>query len=158
MLGRALLAFLALPGVVAFLVPLGAVVLVGAAAVHPLGQVVVGLGCAALLWTVRDFLMVGRGTLAPWRPPQQLVVVGLYRVSRNPMYVAVLTILFGWAITFWSLALLGYMAVVAVAFRLRVIRAEEPALARRFGADWTNYCHRVPRWVGAIHLQPDRGA
>ena len=59
-----------------------------------------------LLWCVRDFYVSGRGTLAPLDPPKRVVIVGLYRFVRNPMYVAVLTILVGWALLYgsWLLA------------------------------------------------------
>ncbi len=66
--------------------------------VTPRGVPLLGLGTVLLLWCVRDFYVAGRGTLAPWDPPRHLVTVGLYRVSRNPMYLAVLLVLTGWAI------------------------------------------------------------
>ena len=105
MFARALFAFLALPGIVAFAVPLAQVF-------DPAGLLPLGIGFAALLWCVRDFYIFGKGTLAPWAPPKNLVVCGLYRYSRNPMYVAVILILAGWAIGFHSRLLLGYMVVV----------------------------------------------
>jgi protein-S-isoprenylcysteine O-methyltransferase Ste14 len=101
-----------------------------------------------LLWCVRDFYVAGRGTLAPWSPPRRLVTVGPYRLSRNPMYVAVLLILCGWALTFASPTFWFYMACVAVAFHLRVVFFEEPWLARTHGAAWLAYRNRVPRWLG----------
>jgi protein-S-isoprenylcysteine O-methyltransferase Ste14 len=143
---RALVAFLALPGVVAFLVPW---LLVSshrsfrAAALAPIAA-----GSALLLWCVRDFYVAGRGTLAPWAPPRHLVTVGLYRLSRNPMYVAVLLILCGWALGFRSRTLWTYAACVAVAFHLRVRLFEEPWLARTHGPAWLDYRARVPRWLG----------
>ena len=147
MLLRALLAFLALPGVVAFAVPLliaatdpvrGAIVLPGVA--------VVLVGCALLLWCVRDFYVAGKGTLAPWDPPRRLVVVGLYRHVRNPMYVAVLTLVAGWAIVFASWRLAVYVAFLAVAFHVRVVWHEEPWLAAQFGETWRRYRAHVRRW------------
>lgn len=100
---RAVVAFLALPGMVAFAVPL--LVLrpaITAAGLAPAGFAPVVLGCVILLWCVHDFYVAGRGTLAPWSPPSRLVIIGLYRFSRNPMYVGVLLILCGWAIAFRS--------------------------------------------------------
>ena len=64
------------------------------------------------------------------RPPEKLVVVGLYRYSRNPMYIAVALVLLGWAISFGSMGLLAYTLIVMVAFHLRVVLGEEPWLAR----------------------------
>ncbi len=91
MLWRALLAFLALPGVVAITVPgwYGASTLRTGGPFHVIGLWPLAIGLLMLLWCVRDFYVAGNGTLAPWAPPQNLVTVGLYRYSRNPTYVAV---------------------------------------------------------------------
>jgi protein-S-isoprenylcysteine O-methyltransferase Ste14 len=75
------------------------------------------------------------------------VVVGLYRYTRNPMYVAVVAILLGWAISFALRELYFYAIAVAVAFHLRVVFGEEPWLARKHGAQWADYTNRVPRWL-----------
>jgi protein-S-isoprenylcysteine O-methyltransferase Ste14 len=145
---RAAVAFLALPGVVAFVVPL--FLLAPRRYVFDRwGLLPLSLGVALLLWTVRDFYVAGRGTLAPWSPPEELVVVGLYRVSRNPMYIAVVLVLAGWAIGFHSRDLAIYAAVVAVAFHLRVVFGEEPWLARTHREKWDRYKQRVPRWLGS---------
>ncbi len=148
MFARALIAFLAMPGVVAFVLP--ALWLwrgESAPLVHPVGLVPLVLGVIGLLWCVRDFYVVGKGTLAPWQPPKRLVIVGLYRWSRNPMYLAVLSILLGWAAAFASAGVLAYGLAVAVAFELRVVLGEEPWLARTHGEEWTSYLGRVRRWL-----------
>jgi len=116
--------------------------------VHPLGLVVLAAGTTGLLWCVRDFYVVGNGTLAPWAPPEHLVVVGLYRYSRNPMYVCVALVLLGWAIAFASTGLFVYTLVVVTAFHLRVVLGEEPWLARTHGEQWRHYARSVPRWFG----------
>lgn len=145
---QALLAFLVLPGVVAISVPVAwLMVTSNRTAAHPAGVALLAAGAAALLACVRDFYVSGKGTLAPWAPPQRLVEVGLYRYTRNPMYVAVVTMLAGWALAFGSAALAAYAAVVAVAFHLRVVRHEEPFLARTHGERWASYSRRVPRWL-----------
>ncbi len=144
---RALIAFVALPGIVAFLVPIAWSWVAGLSMHWPLGLVLVILGTFGLLWCVRDFYVSGKGTLAPWAPPQHLVVVGLYRYSRNPMYVAVALILVGWAAAFWSVALLIYALAAMAAFHLRVVLGEEPWLARTHGAAWQQYTRRVRRWI-----------
>jgi protein-S-isoprenylcysteine O-methyltransferase Ste14 len=145
MFAKALFAFLALPGTVAFLVPL----LLAPRGVIPnlFGLLPMSLGVAMLLRCVRDFYVAGKGTLAPWSPPRHLVTIGLYRFSRNPMYVAVSTILLSWAVVFRSQGLLVYAVCVMVAFHLRVIFAEEPWLAREFGEEWDRYRAAVPRWL-----------
>ena len=103
-------------------------------------------GIAGLLSCVHAFYVAGRGTLAPWAPPVHLVVVGLYRYSRNPMYIAVTLILLGWAVSFALPGLYLYTLIVAIAFHLRVVFGEEPWLARTHGARWQEYVRRVPRW------------
>lgn len=151
---RALLAFLACPGVVALVVP--SVIALGgtpSAVVHPAGYVLVGGGLALLVWCVRDFYVAGKGTLAPWDPPRSLVVVGLYRWSRNPMYVAVTLILLGWAVAYASRALLIYALIVMIAFHLRVVYGEEPWLARIHGDAWERYRREVRRWVGRRRME-----
>ena len=148
MLGRALLAFLLLPGIVAFLVPLWlAWPAVRAGTFHWVALVLLAPGLALLLWCVREFYVTGKGTLAPWDPPRHLVAVGPYRVSRNPMYLGVLLILAGWTIAFASATLAVYALIVAGAFHLRVRLNEEPFLSRTHGAQWTQYSGRVPRWL-----------
>ena len=145
---RALLAFLALPGVVAYLVPL-----LVAPDARPdggwrwAGLLLVAAGSMLLLWCVREFYVAGRGTLAPWSPPRHLVSSGPYARSRNPMYVAVATVLIGWAVLFMSGTLLIYAVVIVIAFQLRVVLHEEPWLGRAHGEAWRHYRTRVRRWV-----------
>lgn len=146
MLTRAVIAFLVLPGVVAFLVPATWVWFSSLSLLCPLGLMLIVFGAAALVWCVRDFYIAGKGTLAPWAPPQALVIVGLYRYSRNPMYVAVAVILLGWAVLFLSVPLLMYALLVIVAFHFRVVFGEEPWLARKHGDVWQEYVQRVRRW------------
>jgi protein-S-isoprenylcysteine O-methyltransferase Ste14 len=100
------------------------------------GLVPLVVGLVALLWCVRDFYVSGKGTLAPWDPPRELVVVGLYRYTRNPMYVAVTLVLLGWSWALGSLGLPVYAVAVVIAFQLRVVLREEPWLAQTFGNQW----------------------
>ena len=149
MFWRALFAFIALPGMVALAVPLTWLWQAGRLQrVYPLGFAVLAVGMGGLLWCVRDFYVQGKGTLAPWSPTQNLVVGGLYRYSRNPMYVSVVLVLLGWAAAFASRGLLIYAACIALAFHLRVVYGEEPYLAQKHGAAWQAYVSRVPRWFG----------
>lgn len=105
------------------------------------------VGGILLLWCVRDFFVSGKGTLAPWDPPKRLVIVGLYRHVRNPMYLAVLAIVAGWTLLYASTAMATYLVFLAVAFHLRVILHEEPWLQRQFGDEWEAYAGSVSRWL-----------
>jgi protein-S-isoprenylcysteine O-methyltransferase Ste14 len=150
----AVIAFLVLPGTVAFLVPW--LLRPVPTRIHLAGLSLLAAGLVLLMWCVRDFYVAGRGTLAPWAPPERLVIVGLYRVSRNPMYLAVLIILGGWAVTFSSTGLWVYTLLVATAFHFRVVFGEEPWLARTHAAEWLGYRAQVPRWLGLASLHPYR--
>jgi protein-S-isoprenylcysteine O-methyltransferase Ste14 len=148
MFTRALIAFMVLPGLVAYVVPAAWLWLAGQTRLaQPLGLNLLAIGSFALLWCVRDFYVSGKGTLAPWAPPKSLVVVGLYRISRNPMYVAVVLVLLGWSVSFASLGLFVYAVAAAIGFHLRVVLGEEPWLARAHGSQWAHYVTRVRRWI-----------
>ena len=108
---------------------------------------VLALGLAIYFWCLWDFAVAGRGTPAPIDPPTQLVVRGLYRYVRNPMYIGVLLVVMAWALAFRSVAVLEYGTAVALAFHLFVVLVEEPLLRRRFGAAYEFYCRAVSRWV-----------
>jgi protein-S-isoprenylcysteine O-methyltransferase Ste14 len=148
MFAKALLAFLALPGLFAILVPAILVVVdpwrgTGYCA----GAIVIVCGVFILLRCIRDFYVSGRGTLAPWAPPSKLVIVGLYRYTRNPMYIGVVLFVMGTALLFTSALVAAYGVILAVVFHLRVIWSEEPWLAQQFGAEWTSYLESVSRWL-----------
>ena len=148
MIIRAAIAFLALPAVVAGLVP--ALIVRRATPDQSttfVGIALLGAGSFLLLWCVRDFFVSGKGTLAPWDPPKHLVVVGLYRHVRNPMYLAVLTVIAGWSLLYTSAWVAIYMTFLAVGFHVRVIMHEEPWLHRQFGVEWEAYCASVSRWL-----------
>lgn len=138
------------PGVVAGYVPFslvqGASLTAGVA--QWCGGALMSFGCAVYGWCLWDFAVTGRGTPAPIDPPRVLVVRGLYRWSRNPMYVGVLSVIAGWALIFRSLPVLGYGIVVALAFQTFVMLYEEPHLARVFGPSYQAYRQRVRRWLG----------
>lgn len=105
------------------------------------------IGAAGVLWCFWDFTFKGRGTPLPTDPPRELVVSGLYRHVRNPIYVSVMLILVGhflW-LGYWTLLL--YAGVAFVGTHLFVIGYEEPNLRRRFGDAYQNYLDAVPRWI-----------
>ena len=145
---RALIAFLLLPCVVAGVIPY---LVIGGnlrlAKTAPYGIGLATIGFVLLLWCVRDFYAAGKGTLAPWDPPKRLVIVGLYRFVRNPMYIAVLTLVAGWSLTFGSIWLGVYLCILALGFHLRVVIYEEPRLAQQFPAEWETYSKAVSRWL-----------
>ena len=149
-------AVLALPAVVAFVVPWGlAAVDAAAGGWSPWGLVVTVVGVAVLASTVAAFFTQGRGTLAPWNPPRRLVTTGLFARCRNPMYVGVVTTVVGHAWTCASPVVGGYAVVLAVGFHVRVVTFEEPWAARTFPEEWPAYRANVPRWLP--RLRPWRG-
>ena len=112
-----------------------------------IGWPVLLCGLWVLLWCVRDFYVIGKGTLAPWDPPEKLVIAGLYRLTRNPMYLAVLGCVAAWSLIAGSPVLAVYTLFLAFAFHLRVLFYEEPVQARQFGNDWKEYRTKVNRWL-----------
>lgn len=105
------------------------------------------LGAAILLVCVWEFAARGRATPAPMDAPRVLVVSGLYRHVRNPMYVGVTLVLAGWALLFASGALALYGACVFAGFNAFVLLYEEPTLRARFGESYARYSGAVRRWL-----------
>jgi len=112
-----------------------------------IGALAIAVGAGMYAWCLWDFATFGRGTPAPIDAPKQLVIRGLYRYTRNPMYVGVLTAIAGWALLFRSTTLLAYGAIVAACFAAFVVLYEEPHLARVFGEEYEQYKRRVGRWL-----------
>ena len=112
------------------------------------------LGLAVYLRCVWAFATVGRGTPAPIDPPRRLVVEGLYRYVRNPMYVGVLLILLGEVVLFGSLPLLVYAALFFLFFHGFTVLYEEPVLRRKFGEPYERYCESVHRWLPGRRYEP----
>ena len=104
------------------------------------------LGFLVMITCIISFAVNGKGTLSPVDPTKKLVTTGLYRFSRNPMYVGVMLILAGEALFFLSPDLLIYACMVFAAFFLFILLHEEPRLEKDFGAEYANYCKRVKRW------------
>jgi len=148
---RALASFIALPGMVAIILP------PTIALIDPFkgntwtpGIIIMAFGAFVLLWCVRDFFVSGKGTLAPWDPPKTLVVVGLYKFVRNPMYLGVLFLVLGWSCYFTSPLLLLYAIFFSQGFRRQVIYHEEPWLESQFQEQWQIYKKNVPRWLPRV--------
>ena len=104
-------------------------------------------GATIYFWCLWHFAVSGRGTPAPIDPPTRLVVRGLYRRVRNPMYLGVLLVVAGWAVYYRSIAVIEYAVALAVLFHAFVVFVEEPLLRRRFGAAYDEYTRTVGRWL-----------
>jgi len=122
-----------------------------------LGALLIICGTAVLLHAFVRFVTEGIGTPAPVAPPKHLVIGGLYRHVRNPMYLAVLAIIVGQAFAFGQLKLLFYAGAVFALFAAFVHGYEEPALRRRFGPEYDLYCRDVPAWWPRLRLRRPRG-
>jgi len=105
-------------------------------------------GWTVLLICAREFARAGRGTPAPYDPPRSLVTSGLYRFTRNPMYVGVVTAIFGQALWFHSRNATYYGFTMVLAFHVAILIYEEPRLTRVFGQQYLDYKRAVPRWIG----------
>ena len=140
----------AAPGVVAGLVPW---LLTGweprdmPIAARLAGIAMIAAGLPFLLHAFARFVTEGRGTPAPVAPTERLVIGGVYRWVRNPMYLAVGAVIAGQALLLGSLTLLAYLAVFAVSVFAFVRGYEEPTLRRRHGAEYDEYRRRVPGWL-----------
>jgi len=111
-----------------------------------LGLVLVVAGVAIVVESFLRFAIVGLGTPAPIAPTATLVVSGLYRHVRNPMYVGVLSAIVGQSLWLGHAGLLAYGGFVWMAFHVFVLLYEEPTLRRRYGPSYANYCAHVGRW------------
>lgn len=147
MLLRAIVAFLALPVIVAGIVPY-IITLIPAPLWWKsfLGILPISTGVLILIISAVSFYRRGKGTLAPWDPPKHLVVQDLYRYNRNPMYVGVILTVLGWAILTGNPWNDAYAILLCVVFHLRVVLYEEKEMERLFGNEWESYRSEVPRW------------
>jgi protein-S-isoprenylcysteine O-methyltransferase Ste14 len=116
-----------------------------------IGLAPVAAGAAVVLRCFADFVRRGRGTPAPYDPPRELVVAGLYRHTRNPQYLGVLALVSGEALLTGAPVLLPYAAALALGYHLFVTCHEEPTLRRLFGDAYVRYCAAVPRWLPTRH-------
>lgn len=112
-----------------------------------LGMVIAALGISMILWVGATFVRRGKGTPIPIEPPKRLVINGLYRYVRNPMYVGAVLIVIAEGIYFGSWLLLLYAAGLWAMLHLAMVIFEEPQLKRRFGKEYEQYMAVVPRWL-----------
>jgi len=111
-----------------------------------LGGTLLAAGVGVLTYAFAQFAIEGLGTPAPIAPPTTLVVRGLYRYVRNPMYLAVLATILGQGMVLGRPVLFGYAACVAAVFAAFVRFYEQPTLTRQYGAQYQAYLREVPGW------------
>lgn len=144
------------PGTVAILIPYRIVASAGGRAtiaqgpLHYFGLLMIPIGALIYFWCAWDFTIAGKGTPLPIDPPKQLVVRGLYRYVRNPMYVGVLSVILSQAIWFESAQLFAYAGIASLFMHAFVVFYEERALARKFGESYEQYRKAVPRWIPKV--------
>ena len=165
MLIRHLLAIAILPFVVAVLVPVwlarGNIITFapsdnGAQLVAQFaGLLALAIGLTLFISSLRRFASDGKGTLAPWDPPERLVISGPYRYVRNPMISGIVFVLFGEGLLLLSRPHLTWALTVLVINAIYIPLLEEPQLRARFGASYDEYCKHVHRLLP--RLRPYQG-
>ena len=121
-----------------------------------LGGILIIAGVPGIVDSFARFALEGRGTPAPIAPAQKLVVTGLYRYVRNPIYIALVAVILGQALLFGDLRLLWYGALLRLFFHVWVVIYEEPTLKETFGTEFESFRTNVPRWIP--RLTPWRAA
>ena len=119
------------------------------------GWIPIVLGASSFLWCYWTFIFLGKGTPWPFDPPKKLVVTGLYRYVRNPMEGGYLLILLGELLLFESSTIALYLLLAFLYLNMRQTLIEEPALRRRFGGQYEQYCKSVPRWIPSLKAHKD---
>ena len=120
------------------------------------GVLLILVGLPGLVDSFARFALQGLGTPAPVAPTKNLVVTGLYRHVRNPIYVALVAVILGQAVLFGDWRLLTYGGLMWLAFHVFVLAYEEPVLAETFGTQYEDFRANVPRWIP--RLTPWRAA
>jgi len=115
-----------------------------------IGMALIAGGALVLVESFARFALRGLGTPAPVFPTKRLVITGLYRYVRNPMYVAVMAVILGQSLLWGSARVLAYGVVVWLGFHLFVLFYEEPTLRGRYGAEYERFCANVPRWIPRV--------
>ena len=112
-----------------------------------LGVLFVLIGLSFHLYCIGLFRFIGKGTPVPTEPPKKLVIKGIYKYTRNPMYICLMIDLFGYFLFFGYSTLIFYFLIIGFSFHLFVISYEEPILKKQFGKDYIDYCKKTPRWL-----------
>ena len=131
--------------------------LLGLFSLQILGALLIAAGLPVLLDSFARFALQGLGTPAPIAPPRHLVVTGLYRYVRNPMYVALVSLIFGQGLLFGSVQVLEYGLALWLGFHLFVLLYEEPTLRGTFGGEYEEFCANVRRWIPRLRPCPPTG-
>ena len=126
----------------------------GLSAFRILGAILIFAGAPLILDSFARFALQGLGTPAPILPPEHLVVTGLYRYVRNPMYAGVAATIFGQGLLFGNIQVVEYCLFVWLAFHLFVLQYEEPKLRSTFGEEYEQFCANVPRWIPRLSAWP----
>ncbi len=111
------------------------------------GLILIVLGAAGYFWCSHSFAFSGKGSPIPFTPTKELVVTGLYRHVRNPMYVAAFMILAGETVLFQSKGMLIYFLIMFAGLNFQVLCLEETHLEEKFGEGYRRYRKAVPRWI-----------
>ncbi len=122
------------------------------------GLILIPLGVLIYMWSAINFLRQGKGTPAIWftkglkfligQEPTKLVSAGLYKISRNPMYLGVIFIVLGQSILFESKTILAYTLILSTIFHFVIIFLEEPHLKKKYGKEYESYLKNTSRWLG----------
>jgi protein-S-isoprenylcysteine O-methyltransferase Ste14 len=123
-------------------------------ALRILGIVLLIAGGALVVETTTRFALHGRGTPAPWAPPERFVERGSYRFVRSPMYLGVLLLVVGQGLLLGRELLYAWAVLMWLAFTGFLVFYEEPQLARRFGESYEDYRRRVRRWIPTPPTSP----
>jgi len=121
-----------------------------------IGGILIIVGVPGLVDSFARFALEGLGTPAPVAPTQKLVVTGLFRYVRNPIYIAVVAVILGQGLLFGDSRLLWYGALLWLSFHVFVVVYEEPTLTETFGSEYESFRTNVPRWIP--RLTPWRAA
>lgn len=111
------------------------------------GSVALILGLVLFVKSLKLFIDIGNGTLAPWNPTKKMIIQGLYRYVRNPMLIGVNFLLLSEALLLRSSPILIWMIFFILLNTVYFIKKEEPDLLKKFGEEYAEYCKHVPRWL-----------
>jgi protein-S-isoprenylcysteine O-methyltransferase Ste14 len=131
--------------------------LLGFSGFRVIGPLIIATGAAIVFDSFARFALQGLGTPAPVLPTRHLVVSGMYRYVRNPMYVGVLAIILGQGLLFGDVRLFDYGVLLWFVVHVFVVSYEEPTLRRSFGSEYEKFCQYVPRWIPRLSPWPSAG-